>query len=179
MKTQNKIYSTSAFFVVTVTLLIVFLIYPTFRDFREKSREILYNKEKTVFLHMQKQELDNFEQNFKNYQANLNKIEKLFIDPKNPVDFIRFLEQTSYSLNLDVDINLVKDITKEQTNTQLSYFQIYSKGDFNDILEFFEKIENGPYLLQINKLTLDAGNSDESSSMVEASFLIQVTNKQS
>lgn len=178
MNLKNRIYSTFGLFVVITLLLVAFLIYPTFRDISEVSREILYNKEKTVFLHTQNQELDNFKKSFDSYQANLNKVENLFIDPKNPVDFVRFIEKTSSNLNLEVDINLVKDSTKEQTsNPQFSSFQIYTKGNFTSILEFSEKIEHGPYLLQINKLALDADHDQSASSMVGANFLVQVMNR--
>lgn len=176
MKVKNKIYITLILFILVTAILIIFLIYPTFKDIQKSSSSILSDRQKTASLYTQSQELINFEKKLPVYQDNLNKLEKVFVDPKNPVSLVKFLEQTSSYLNLAVDINLVEGTKESDKNAQFSNFYINSKGTFLNILNFVEKIENGPYLIQVNKLTIDSEISGESD-VIEANLLIQVINK--
>ncbi len=165
-------------------LLVVFLIYPALKDIKSNSIEVLSNREKTAFIHLQSKELDKYSKSLTNYKGNLDKIDQLFIDPKNPVNFIKFLEKTSSDLNIEVSVNLVTPSSKEINSAyHTSSFLINVIGNFQNIIRFSEKLETSPYLLKINSLSINKLVQDEenqkSSNLLGASFMVQVVNKQS
>ena len=184
MKLPNKIYSTAAIFTLIALLLVVFLIYPTFRDIKHTSQEIVSGKEKTAFLYQQNKELDDFKKKYKDYEANLGAIDQLFIDPKNPVDFIKFLESTSSRLNVALDINVITGAKKESpAGSSDSSFQIYARGNFANVLKFAEQMETGPYLLVVKSLSIGKLTQEEGKEakplpgMVGAHFVVEVVTK--
>src|SRR3989344_12774 len=177
MKIQNKIYLTLVIFTLISLILILFLIYPTFADIKKGSEEVLLSREKVTFIYTQNEELDKFKENFDSYKTNLNQIDDLFIDPRNPVDFLKFLEETSSSLNVNIDINLIDNNKEEKSanNPLFSSFKVGASGEFKNILKFYKKLENSPYLLQINNLSINSSALDtgsQTSNMVETIFEI-------
>lgn len=177
VKNKTKIYTIIALFLLLSIVMIVFLVYPALKDIKKTSKEIVSNREGLKFIEVQNTELENFKKNYKNYEPNLKKIDQLFIDPNNPVSFIKFLEKTALDLNIDPEINLSYQFSQEDLKNQAkTEFQIFTKGSFSNILRFSEKIENGPYLVKIKSLTM--GKSEGSNNLVEANFLIEVTNNQ-
>ena len=178
MNFKNRLYSILIIFTLALVLIIIFLVYPLFLDIKNISRETLSNKEESAFLQDQSREFDSFKNKISIYEPDLFKMEKIFIDPKDPVKFIEFLESTSLNSNIELSINLVKDTTKDSLNNpQVSYFQVDARGSFQNIMIFFQKIEKGPYLLKINKASIsNLGKTEqvrESNNLLEAVFIIQ------
>lgn len=178
MNFKNRLYLILIIFTLVSVLIIIFLVYPLFLDIKNISKEILSNKEESAFLQDQSQEFDSFKNKLNRYEPDLHSMEQLFINPKDPVTFIEFLESTSSDSNVELMINLVKNTAKDSLdNPQVSYFQVDAKGSFQNILLFFQKIEKGPYLLKINKVSMSASEktnqSSESTNLVEAVFVIQ------
>lgn len=182
MKKQHTIYLTITIFLLISFLLIAFLIYPTLKDIGEASREISSSKDTITFLYKQSSELDNFKKKYQDYNANLKKIDDLFIDGKDPVDFIKFLEKTASDTNINLDINLTSDAKNGTAGNAISsLFQIYTKGDFLNILMFAQKLETGPYLVRVNNLSVNKLTQDNAqkskSSRTGANFSIEVLNR--
>lgn len=183
MKTKTGIYTIIIFFSAVSIFVIVFLIYPALRDIENSSKEILSNKEGLNFINAQNAELDNFKKNYKDYEPNLKKTEQLFVNPKNPISLIEFLEKMASNLNIVTEIHLNYPANNENSNkTIATEFQISAKGNFLDILKFSEKVETGPYLIKINNLTIkkldqNLDNAKNSDNLVEANFLAEAMNQ--
>lgn len=179
MRIQNKIYSTSTIFILTSLVLIVFLIYPIFKDIQKGFAKIPVNKQKMAYIYTESKELENFKKNLADYETNLKKADQSLLDAKNPIDFIKFLEKISSELNLDININLVS--SKKEEKSLNSNFQIHVEGAFQDIIKFSQRLEAGPYLLKINSLLINKDKQDEKekrfSGTVSAIFLVEVVNK--
>jgi len=183
MKTKNKIYQIIIIFLLIALFLVVFLIYPTLKDIKNNSKQILSNKGQLLFIDAENMELDNFKQGYKDYEPNLKKIDQLFIDPQNPIDFIKFLEKTASNSNISVEINLIPpQKNKNGDDPPTTFFQIYTKGDFLNILKFSERLEMGYYLIRINSFTIkksdqSIGEDKSFSNRVDADFSIETINK--
>jgi len=179
----SKIYSTLAVFVIIDALIAVFVIYPVFSGLRDASGKILYDKQQIKLIYQEKDDIENFKNNLSSYRLNLDKMEQMFIDPQDPLDFIKFVESTAATLNIDVDINLVNSTNQKSSSQQFSYFQINAKGGFLDVLNFIQNIENGPYLLKVNNLSVSKSLSDvgidpkASVNMTQANIAVGVLNK--
>lgn len=179
----NKIYIIILIFAIIILFLIIFLVYPALKEIENNSKEILSNKDKVVFTDAEFKELDNFIKKHKDYKSDLEKIDKLFIDSKNPVNFIEFLETISYNSNVSSSINLVSSAGDQNINgLPVAVFQISAKADILNILKLIKKIETGPYLIRIQNLTIKKSEQDNIkgenlSNRVDAIFLIEVATK--
>lgn len=180
MKNIKKLYSPLIIFSLISLSLIVFLIYPTFSDIKKSSKEVVLSKEMISNIFVQDRQLESFKKSFSQYETNLTKADRMFVDPENPVEFIKFLEKTAFGLGISININLDVDSKEKDSEFLLSSFRISAKGVLPNILEFSQKLENGPYLLKINQLSLDnnLSEAERENKMVWANFLINVLNKQ-
>jgi len=174
MKTKDKKYIILAIFVIIVLLLIALLIYPTLKDIKNSYEEVLSNKGKVISVDKEVKELDNFVRNYKNYEPDLKKLDRLFIDPKNPIDFIKFLEKIALDSDVKIDINLVQSEKKETAS-----FQVHIQGDFLNALKFSERMEKSPYLDRIQSLTMQKliKKEETSPNQVGANFSLEIIAK--
>ena len=92
MKRNNKFYITVSFLLIIVLFLIIFVIYPLVVGIINNSNDLISAKNNILTQETQIKEINKFKENYKIYQPNLEKIDQMFIDPSNPVDFIKFLE---------------------------------------------------------------------------------------
>ncbi len=173
MKEINKSYIISGVFLLVALILIVFLIYPTFQDVQDSSSQIAATKQQIALLDAQNLDLVSFKENYPGYKNNLDTIENLFVDPNNPVDFIKFLEGSADNANLNSDISIVNASGNNPSNPQPLIFEVITKGNLKNILNFSEKIEQGPYLLTIQNVTLRKVNQlDNSGKVIGSSFSV-------
>ena len=182
MKTKDKIYTIIIIFALIILILSVFLIYPAFKSIKDGSEEILSNKYKAIYINAETIELESFKKNYKNYKPSLDKIDQLFIDSKNPVDFIKFLEKVALDHSINADMNLINFRQETTNNFPFVFFQVSAKGDFPSILKFVEKLETGPYLIRIENLALKKSKQeiteDEGiSNRFDTDFLIGVATR--
>lgn len=178
MKTRNKIYIFSALFCLFNLALLLFLIFPAIGDIKKYSDDLSSKKKSTDILKIQAIEVDKFQKNYDDYKPNLEKIDRLYVDPKAPVYFIEFLEKTASESEIKPEISLspysLESLKEDQTSIT---FQFFSSGDYSKILKFAKLLENGPYLIEIKNLTIKNAESENPSrrsfkGLVDASFLI-------
>lgn len=181
MASKKKINIALIIFTLIVVALIAFFIRPLLAEIKMSSKELFLEKNNIAAMEIQAKEIENFEKNYSLYGPNLEKMEQLFVDSKNPVDFIKFLEKTASDSEITSKISLLPPPKKGDQN--FIAFQFFSSGDFSNILKFSEKLETGPYLIEIKNLTIK--NSTEqnvsknySPEKVDANFLIRAFTKQ-
>lgn len=153
---KSKIYISSIIFGLITLALAGFLIYFLFRDIKNNSQELFNTKKELALIKDRTRKIKNFEKIYKDYQPNLAKIDQLFVDPKNPVDFFLFLEKLAFDLGISMEISpLIPSGKKSEIDSWPSaIFQVSIKGSFSDFLRFFEKLEMSSYLIEIQNLTL-------------------------
>lgn len=171
---KNKTYSALAVFGLIILSLILFFIFPLLLELKNSSGKLLSEKNDAAMLIAQSNEIESFKKAYGGYKPNLEKMEKMFIDPKNPVEFIKFLENAALASGIKSKISLVSN----QENPDTASFQLFSSDDFSKILRFSEKLENGPYLIQIQNVSIKSAGIDIfPSGKVDISFLINAFTK--
>ncbi|OGZ70525.1 MAG: hypothetical protein A2980_01075 [Candidatus Staskawiczbacteria bacterium RIFCSPLOWO2_01_FULL_33_13] len=170
------------FFLLVALMLCLFFVYPIFNNIQQGSSDILSYKGKLIFLDAQSKLLDDFKEKYTNQNFDLEKINQVFIDAQNPVDFIKFLEDTAVSSGISADITLDNSAKKKGATESVLVFQLFVKGDFSNILIFSEKLENSPYLIKISTLSIKKQEQFSLgkqiiSDKVDATFLIEVVVK--
>lgn len=182
MKENNKTHTTFLILALAILLLSVFLIWPLLKSIEKNSNDLISTKNDIVALAVQIKSIENFKNNYEEYKVNLEKMEQMFFDPNNPVNFIEFLENAAYNYQVVSQINL-----SSVDSQGFIIFQVSSKGDFSKILNFIKKIETGPYLAEIQNLNIKNSVLDQdkepnifknySSRKVDATFSIKTFTK--
>lgn len=154
MKDNNKIYIIISIFAFVALILIIFFVLPVLKEIRTNSQDLILLKNNILALEEQTKEIENFKNNYDKYKSDLEKIDQLFVDPNNLVDPIKFLESSANDFNLSTKIFLPPFSRVEDGSIDFINFQITCKGSSLNILNFLKKIEAGPYLIQVENLTI-------------------------
>lgn len=136
-------------------LTLVFLEYLLFSALQRTSTQITLAKTQSLAMQLEDKVVSDFKLRYHGYEENLQKMDWLFVDSSNPVEFITFLESVSADANVQSDINIAPhaDAKGEAIKSSI-IFQVYVHGGFSQILKFSEKLEAGPYLVKITSVTI-------------------------
>ena len=154
MKEVSRVNLSIVLFLVLVVLILIFGVYPIFKDIEKNSQEVFRQKKELVILEAQITNLEKFKAVYQELEDILEKIEDLFVNPQVPVDFIRFLENTAENCSSDIGISPTSSGKFGNDYWQSLIFQISSRGSFPNFLKFLEKLENSPYLIEIQSLNI-------------------------
>ncbi len=158
---KNNIYAILIAFAVIILFVVMFFIAPLYQQIQNNSQELTLIKNNTFDFEIQKNQIENLKKYGNQYLSNLDSIGQLFIDPQNPVNFIKFLEDTAKSAGIKPKISLAPDL---QSNDQNSLtFKLFVSDNFLKIMDFSEKLEYGQYLVKIQDLSIK--NQDLNSSI--------------
>ena len=184
MNIKNKINLSLIFFLILAIFLLAFLIYPLLEDIKNNSKEMISQKKEVLSLENKIKDIEEFRKSYAKIKPNLEQIETLFTNSEAPIDFISFLEKTSQDCQVSIKIAPAA-ITKEGEAPWPSLsFSITSLGSFPNFLRFLEKLESGPYLTEIQNLSIKRlldpelkskeGFENLSVGDIQANFLIKV-----
>ncbi len=168
---NQQIYVISAGFVLAILTIILLFIYPCLKEIKNSSKELVSNRSSQFFLENQVNEVERFKLKYGEYKPNLEKIDRLYVDSKNPADFFEFFENTAKASQVEAKINIVLN----EKNPELISFQISSEGELAEIVKFLEKLETGPYLIEVQNLLV---RSSVKQKPVIANFLVKAYVKQ-
>jgi len=155
MQGNKKILIASIIFGLVALLLICFVIFPLLRSIKEDSEEIVALKKDLI---LSQNKINNFEQAKESYAgiiSSIKKIDSLFIDSKIPIDLIEFWEKIARDSEVSIDISPVSLKSVETDPWNLVGFQLTLDGSFPNFLEFLEKIETSPHLIEIQNLNVN------------------------
>lgn len=173
---KDKIYISAGIFIAIILLLVAFIIFPFLKKIKKDSADSLSERNSFASLGAQVAEVEKFKSNYLSYEPNFKKIDQLYTDPANPVEFFKFLEKIALDCKISSNVSLLQDYSRG--NSGYINLQIFSNGEFSNILKFIDKIETGPYMVKIKNLSIKKSgimNSSKKSSpiIVDAAFLIE------
>lgn len=183
MTTRKKIFIIIVLFLVIYILLSLFLVNPFTQEIKDNSKKIIVGQGNLLALNSQLKEIENFNKIYSEHKPNLDKIDSLFVEANNPVNFIEFLEKISSDLGLVSNINLLPNAQNVKNNNSWPFIslQISCTGDFLKVLKFSEILENSSYLVQIDNISIkkliDAKGASNNLGGVQAVFIIKAFTK--
>lgn len=155
----KKIYLSLIIFGFLIVFLIVLIIFPLFKGIQKNSEDLVSQKKKLILLQEERESLGQIKTAYESNQLNLDQIDRFFVDPEVPVEFINFLEKQAIGSGLLFKVSsMVKEIEKETSESSLSV-QISVIGSFPNFLKFLEKLESGHYLVEVINLNAQRLNS--------------------
>lgn len=144
-----------------IVFLIFFAISSLFGQIKKESENFIAQREKLAESEAKIKNIHNFRNNFRRYQPNLEKIDSLFVDITEPVEFIEFLEKEAAASRLSISI----------TPSAALEFSLSMEGPFSNFSRFLERLEYGPYLLSpVNLSVRKVLNKDD---VISATLLIK------
>lgn len=159
MESKKKIYITSAIFLGIGLFLIVLLVWPLLGGIKDLSEELILEKSQAAHLVQEKEDIERLEAILQEQGEDLKKLEGLFLDPENPVDFIGFLEKEARRSELGFEI---ASLGPGQEGPWPSlHFQIKNRGSFPGFLRFLEGLETAPYLIEVLNLQARRVNEED------------------
>ncbi len=156
MNPNKKIIFTSGILGIISLIFIFLIICPLLNNIKKNSEALISQKRELASLEGEIENLKNFGKIYQAQHENLEKIDKLFIDPEIPTDiikFVGFLRKIAEDSQISIDISSPtpkKEIAADPWPSIT--FQVALKGKFSDFGKFLEKIETGPYLIEILNL---------------------------
>lgn len=155
---------------IAIIVFIVFIIYPLFSGIQKESENFVSQKRELAELERKTQNLEAFQKSHQDYLPNLEKMEELFINSSEPVNFIEFLEREAKEADLDIEI-LPFTPEREGKLWPSMNFRLTLIGSFDNFLKFLERLESVSYLVDILNLNVTERIKDEPG--VEISLLIK------
>ena len=171
-RAKNKIKFSILIFIILFVLTISFIIYPLFKNIVFQSEELVSQKERIVVLESTVSNLEKFQNIYQNLDEILIKIDNLLIDSEVPVEFISFLEETSAECSVISEISPGTIQKIENDFWPAINFKLDIIASSSNFLKFMEKLENSPYLVSIQKLTMSRAGEG-----VKTNLLIKVYSK--
>jgi len=155
--------------------LVIFIIFSPVKIIIKDVNDLSFLK-KTLFS-LEEQE-DNFNMLDKSYRANfeaINKLDGLFVNSQEPIDFLTFIENSSIEFNLDTKIVPTNPQKLKNDPWSSMIFRLSSKGELMKIMAFMDKLENSGYLAEITDVNLKKiVNKGDMSNQPEAEFSLKV-----
>jgi len=182
MSPRKKIYFWLLIFTLISLFFIVFLIPKFLKEIRAGSEKLISLKSELASFQKEKENLNQLSKAYQNYQENLVKIDKIFIDPRRPIEFFDFLDKNATLFQLKIEKSPVSR-QKTETEPPSLFLQISVIGSFPNFLKFLEKLENAPYLIDVLNLNVKKLTEREIQSKdllpqdIESTFLTKVYTK--
>lgn len=140
-----------------------FVVYPIWQGIRADHGRLRVQETELVRMKVDVQNVEEFERVTQEQQENFQKFDNLFINPDPPVDFIKFLEEKARNSQFELTIapgNPQK--IKEDLWPSMS-FTISAKGNYSNFLRFLKQLENSPFLVEIQSVTMNGLGAEERS----------------
>lgn len=154
MDPKKKTVLISIIFGLIALTLIGFVIYPLFKGIKETSQELIAVKKELALIQTGTKNVKQIEEIYQSLKTDLEKIDRLLIDPEVPIDLIEFWENLAADLEVSIDISPFSIRDSETDPWNSIGFQITLIGSLPNFLKFLEKIEYSPYLIEIQNLTV-------------------------
>ena len=164
MDLKKKTILFSLIFGIIALILVSFAIYPLFKGIKKDSEGFIAVKKELTLCGSKVGKFEQFKKIYKELEPDLERIERIFVDPEVPIDLIEFWEKTAINSELSINISPVSLKAVETDPWNSIGFQIAVIGSFSDFLKFLEKIETGPYLIKIQNLSVKRLTEEEISS---------------
>jgi len=136
-------------------LLAGFVVRPLFLSIKQNSEIFIDQKGTLAGFEEERENLKKFQSTYEIYQANLRKMDQLFVDKEEPVDFIEFLEAEAMRVKLTINLTPLTLKAGKKDVWPSTSFQAEMAGSFPNFLRFLDKIESSPYLLVLSDFSLN------------------------
>lgn len=148
---------------MVIALIFIFLFF-FLKGIKEASADLVNIKKELVLFQSKLSGEDDISKDYQKIQPDLPKIENSFVNPEVPVELIKFWEKTASDSGIYINIVPISssgDDKDKKYSWDFISFRLNLLGSFEDLLRFLERIEAGPYLIEIKDLSIQKLNSSD------------------
>lgn len=149
MTTKRKKFLVLIFGFFSILIFSYFFIFLNYKKTKEIYKEIFVNKVKLENIEKREKNIQEFKE--KLGKENITFFEAFFVDKNFPISFINFLEKMAKDSQLKIEISFLETKNKKENFLR---FQLKILGENQNLFRFLEKIENSPFLIQIEKISI-------------------------
>ena len=152
MSSTKKIIIFSAAALAIIILALVFGIAPLFLKIGNITDKIIAEKKSAISFEEEVTVAEQFEESYENLELNPQNIDNFLASSSAPVDLIKFFEDTARESSLFIEISAMPVEKLEEDLWESIGFRLELSGSFLNFLKFLEKVENGSYFIQIQRV---------------------------
>ena len=134
------------------------------------SKELDIQADKLTTLQVSMANLEEFKNTYESLEEILTEIDGLLVDSEVPVEFISFLEEKAKKSNLVFQISSASAQISKTDPWPYINFQATATGDFPNLVNFLEQLENSLYLIEIRNINIRESENGN----INANFSIKV-----
>lgn len=143
------------FLIIFGIVILIFSVYFLFNQIKEESQNLILQKNRLAELEIRSESFKKIQETRNIYQLNLEKINKLFINLAEPINFIEFLEKEAEAVQLSIEITPFSQREAKEGSWPFMNFQLVFEGSFSNFLKFLERIEsNSRFLIEVQNLNI-------------------------
>lgn len=129
----------------------VFLWFYLYSKIEERQADIVKIINNVTFSEVNAQNLKLLKSQMEEASGDKEKIDKVFLEKKDIVSFMEYLERIGEDISVSVDFNSVK---LDDTDKKKPYFQFSLKGKFENAFRFLVLLENIPYQISLDRIDM-------------------------
>ena len=173
---RKKIIIATVVLIISILLFTALVIVPLLRGISKDSRHLEAQYLKVLEASSAEKEAVEFLKFSQAKEKDFEIIESIFVDAETPIGFIRFIEEIAATSNLAVKITPGTGKKQKGVPWPIMDFQLASSANYPEFLRFLEKLENGPYLLEVRNISLirERASQGEENSTQDVSFTLLV-----
>lgn len=164
ISSNKKIYFVLVIWIIFFAVLIEFGFLPFVKELKRSSQELAFQKKAQDLFQFQIENFKNLQENFPTFQPIIEKIDSSFVAEEVPIEFIEFLEYLTGDAGTSIKISPLR-VTRSATDPWTPVgFNVFLEGPFPNCLRVLERLEQGPWFIEISKL--DVGETKENVSFL-------------
>jgi len=171
LKSKTTLYSLLV--LLWLGLIAGFLIYPLWNNVESKSEQLQQKQNKIAEVKMQSRQLNSLQQSLEKQEKKFKILDNLFINKEAPVQFLEFLEKTAAISNIEIDISPSAG-QKNDEPWPPTFFEVRGVGQFEGCIKFMTKLEQAPYLLEIQDISIQKTTEEGKEEETNINLLIKV-----
>ncbi len=155
IKAKKKLYFIVFFFALLFGVLLKVGVFPLISEIEKNSELLKFQKKALSCFESRVESFKTFQKDLPLYQPTLDKLEGLFVAEDAPIRFLEFLEKEARDFDLSIKISPFKISQKKEDPWKVVGFSVVFWGKFQDCLKFLERVEKGPFLVEISQLSVE------------------------
>lgn len=140
---------------IIALLLVVLAVRPLLLSIRQSSEELVFQKGQLLDLEKKSEDLKRFQAAYGSREANLLKMDRLFVNREEPIEFIKFLEKEAKTFGLAIEIAPVTLKAPSDDLWPSTNFHLTLDGSFPRFLQFLDRVESSFYLIDFSDFSLN------------------------
>ncbi|MCX6765132.1 MAG: type 4a pilus biogenesis protein PilO [Candidatus Nealsonbacteria bacterium] len=151
---KNKILIAHLLTFLVFALIVVFFVRPLWMDIKSNAKQLFETKRDFEFIKEKSDKINLVRSDYKRMESDLSKMSGFLIDPKTPIDLIKFWESTAKEESLNIDIG---SYPLEKVDSDLwpsMGFQVKLTGSYSSFMRFLKKVESSQYFFEVKSLSI-------------------------